>query len=307
VPDTPPQPDNAEAIDFNELDLYAEGESSSDSSESEAGEGGDAPPPSPPKGEPPATPPAQTDDPIYEIPSLGQVRASEIRNLWASRDQFSRIEEERQRLTQERERIESESRTLSEAIQMRDLLNFPAVRTRFQQAMGELFGSGNVDGTRDDQGEQFFQQLPPQLKPSTPSEQKPPEDPRIAELMARETRRDINDLFGELHRDNPEIVTQQFADQVMDVALEMYREDPDALGVRELRIIAGDALKAAKLSASGRDEQEIAQALKNLEPGTRVVTRAGGRASAEPPQKDPRKMEWSELEKELGEELYAED
>lgn len=310
VPDDPIK--ESDAIDFSDFNPFPEEEPGGETPAGETpagetpgkGEGGEPPP-----AKQTETPPPGNEDPVLDIPNYGQIRASEVRTLLASQELFSNLQEEKETLQAERQRLDEQSSGLSEAIQVQGLLNFPAVRRAMQQAIGQLFASGDgVDPAQDGKANEFFDGLPPKLKDSIPHEQpKPQEDPRIEELERFKTTTEVNTLFAQLHSGDPEVVDQPFVDQVMDRALDMYRDAPDALGIRELRLIAENMI-ATKKAQSRSDDAEIAEAIRKLPPGTRVVPGGGHRSAVtkqEP--KDPRKMEWSELQDELAEVLYEEE
>ncbi len=290
----------AQADSFDALELYGE---------TQEPETPEVTPETTPKEEVQETTPVEQTpvDPIYELEGYGQIRASQMRVALASQEKYSDIEQEMVKLDAERGRLDSFRSENANAIQMVSLLEIPALRDAVQKGIADvLTGNPELDVKPDGQGQKFFENLPQQLQTQPPPDPEPSAE--VQELLAFKAKTEINEYLTEIHTKHPEIVTDDFAKLMVNQTIELYGEekDSDIMGIREVRLV-GNALLNARIAESGLNDREVVEALGKLPAGAVVVTGGGSRAAVTQAElQDPRKMEWGELERELGDDLYTE-
>lgn len=279
-----------QAIDFSEFDPFREGPPKTDApdepeNEPEDTDGDEG------EGQPPPAQTTQPDDPVYEIPGAGQIRASEIKNLLASRQSLSQLQSQ---LQQERTELEGAYTSLQGAMYLQELLSNPKIRDGLQALVLDTFKEGAdtlpaSDGKADD----FLRDTG--LRPVHVSPEIQALLQKVEGMEAREARRDVEDLRADLAKENPDIVTAEFWASVKQQAKTLY-SDPKSMetfGIRELRLVAENMLRA---ETAKRLQAAQKPAKPQLEKGVRLVQGNSTRKGVTQPRlKDPRKMTDNEL------------
>jgi ATP:corrinoid adenosyltransferase len=299
------------AEDFQPL-LFDEPGEGDKSEPSEEAFGAEETPPPPAKE---TDTPAATEvanDPVYDIPGVGQIKASDIRGLHAQSAVYQNIQQEQADTKAERERIEALANDYSEAIEIQKLLDYKDVREAFQRTLGELFSQGDgINPVPDGKASEFAQALKgttaekTDLDPATQAKIQEMEN-QLATIQSREDSLRVDQMFSGYAEKYPEIVNQEFKDRATDAAIAAYANQPDNLGMREFELVVQRELLGA-IQSKAANAAAMVEALKDQPPGTRVVTGHGTRPAATPKPKDATKMEWSELEAEGAAEFFVEE
>lgn len=244
------------------------------------------------------TPP---DDPVYDIPNLGQLTASQIRHMKAQEIQYSRLTADRQEMENARQKLESDTERVGEALQIRDLLDYPGLRQKFSKVVAEsMTAEGDTPEDKDGQGTDFINQFRNQELDEV-KDQLAQVNQYVASQQEREASQQVDTMFEDFKTRFPDVITDEFRAQVIDDVYDAFKDRKDALQQADLHAFISQAVLDKGIQASKEQgAAELAEALGKQPTGTRVVTGNNSKHSAAtPPPKDPAKMSFADLTAEV--------
>lgn len=268
-------------------------------------------PPSPATGSPPpAAGQLGADDPVYEIPGVGQVKASQVRGLLAQRSAYESVRSERERIEADKTALLQGRQEVEEAAHLRKLLDFKPFRDKVQQALSEFVGSPELSGTTPDgRGSEILQALrgPKDEELASLKSKLAHVEEFVSQVEEREALGQVNQVLEDYAKRYPEIITEEFKVRAIDGALETYSDRADFFRVSDFKSYVGNMIQEVGMETIvEKAKAEALGTLANKPSGARVVRGNSTRTSAKPQLTDPRKMDWKDLQAEIAKGIGSE-
>lgn len=250
------------------------------------------------------SPAATPEDPVFDVPGLGQIKASQVRGLMAQKATFESIRQEKERLESRAEEVEQLRLEAQETRYLRSLMNHKPFRDKMQQALVEAASSPGTMGAADGKASDFFQSL---------------KNPEVEELKSKldqvtnyvflaqekEAAQDIQGILDDYSTRYPDIVTKEVQQGLIDAAAEHFADQADTFRPAHFKSFVNEMLSDQILEHERQKARNEALDSLKQQPQARVVTGKGTRPAAKPPEENWAKKEWRDISESVAKDLMA--
>lgn len=239
---------------------------------------------------------AGADDPSSqpETPPAGPAPIDEAKR-WQNQYRDAQIQLRRVQAQAQRQLAEAQAKAQlpPEVQQLQQLMQYPGAKARLAEFLGTLAQDPNFDPgqpaaeIRDAGLREEFEQIKPLLS----------EFQELTEALRYErAETQVNQIHEDLQQSYPDAFAARpdLFQEIARTTLERYGDDPTP---EHIRAVSYELILKAMPSATQRAAGQIARAMSQQPPGSRLVTGSAAKAAAPaPPTKDYAKMSWREIE-----------